>query len=301
MGIKLDTTYITRTASTEGGDAEFWTECGIAILTKLHELGMPIDLSQMQTDPSGFPFAGAPFIGESYSEDIYETGGFGFSPMYLWLTGGNMIYGESRDSFPIFTESHDLYSETGKTYQFTIKSGKFKDTFVFKIDNFPPIIITPVRSLSNPDKNYGYRGIVVPAVISVGSSFSGIELLGGKILPKVKNYDYSKFVFPYSMAYEVSSLSILPEVDSGKILTTPFFTGVEDTYYQDLYLTNLSHSQPMAKAFETDQGTFLVVQSNLQTQAEYWGGLEDPISLPTSWDQISCAQVAVDITGSEGV
>ena len=307
MGVKFTTTQITKTTSVAGGTGEFWTELGTEMLTKLHQLGMPIDIDQIIIQDG---FIEAPYLGETLDMDENETWGGGFAiaistgtnsiGLYFYLDGGTdasgAIGGTFNTGFPMFgARAYDLQT----SYTFTIISAVFGESFVFKVDDMDPIIITPIRSLSNPDINYGYRAVTALRLLPHfdRESFGFPAIFGGKTLVLTEDLNVDKWI-SMPIAYTTIEGHMLPDKDSGKIIAIPLFTGIGDTYYQDLYLTNLSHSNRMAKAFETDQGTLLVVQSDLVAWKEYFDNTEIVVDMYTSWEQYPAAQLALDISNT---
>lgn len=308
MGVKFTTTSIRKTTSVAGGDAAFWEDCVASILTKLYELGLPIQIETLHrnsgtySDGSGF-YASAVAVFEGEKEINMEMGPAGSYISLNFQSSGSQLYsylcvsGGWNDSFnwsfPLFSSNYEFLS----SYTFSISSCKVGDSFVFKLQGFEPLIITPMRSLSNPSKYCGYGAV---SIVSMG--LSGDWLNDGtpdtyyyKTIPYLEGYDYDSANWPEMPFYSYSlDISTLPDKDSGKIITIPIFSGVSDIYFQDVYLTNLNHSKSLAKVFETDQGALLVIQQDLSELASRYPEL----GLYTSWEQYPVAQIALDVSSA---
>lgn len=309
MGVKFTTTSFRKTASVAGGDAEFWKDCAVTILTKLYELGLPIQIETLwgnsQTYSDGMFSGSAYAVFEGEGETNMETGPVG---SYIGISFQNssgeeimpvlVVSGGMNESFsgtyPYF--SYDGYVSS-KSYDFTINSCKVGDSFIFSLSGFDPLIITPMRSLSNPSKYCGYGAVsAVMLLPNQDPLWNGMPAnLYYKNIPYLEGYDYDSVNWPPMPGYANSlDISTLPDKDSGKIITIPIFSGVADIYFQDVYLTNLNHSKNIAKVFETDQGALLVIQEDLIEMA----GLFPDKEVYTSWEQYPIAQIALDVSSA---
>ena len=307
MGVKFTNTNLYKYPSTAGGDVAFWEDCAISILTELYELGLPIRIDTLQSlasnnsDGSFSAQAIAVFEGEEDPKEDGSRGSFidiSFSYNGSAISSYIMIGGGWNESFmilyPLFRGKNYTLSDS---YNFSISSCKVGNSFVFRLLGYDPIIITPMRSLSNPSEYYGYGAVsAVQLQPTRDPTWNGTpSTVYYKTIPYLEDYDYSLVNWPPMPIYTQSlDISTLPDKDSGKIITIPIFSGVADIYYQDVYLTNLNHSKSFAKVFETDQGALLVIQQDLTEVAEYHSDLE----LYTSWEQYPVAQIALDISST---
>ena len=109
-----------------------------------------------------------------------------------------------------------------------------------------------MKRLSDPSVSLGYA-------IVEGSDVEGPDpWVGGafsRTLPFVEGFNYVTGMLNFTGAgYKTA----FPETDTGKIPLVPYFAGIEDIYYDKVYVSPLGRGSTEEKAFETDKGTFLI-------------------------------------------
>lgn len=307
MGVKINYDTISKYPNGQT-TPEFWAQCAEDILRCLYQRGLPIDINTIEVfSEAGVGYAIGYFQGEESIEELEEGSQIclqfsqhdndNWSLDLYFINGFNEASSGNYYFYPL--SRWDTYSPSSQSYYFYIRSYSAGSSFIFELNGFEPVIVTPLRSLSKPNNRYGYA-----MVSAISPGFFGFHNDDSpsfsyfKSYPLLKDYNYNESHISQFFPFSVDSIptKMLPERSTGKIITIPVFTGIEDIYYQDVYLTNLAHTEGMAKAYETDQGVLLVVETDLPEFIAYTGA-----DLYTSWEQYPVAQMALDISSTYNI
>lgn len=251
MRVKYKNKIISKGFSVPGGtDAErkaFLQE----IMDVLYEMGAPLDLDNSEVAYSYFEVElteGTAAIGAELrtKDDMLnlDVGMFGNSPL-----GDNSAW------------SNTITVGDASGAVVCIHAVKSGDSFFFGflgLESDNPYngcityAITPMRRLSDPSVNLGY------AIVEGASTGGPDEFVGGTIhrtLPYIEGFNYAGGRFNFTTPGYAHAF---PEVDTGKIPLIPYYAGIEDIYYDKVYISPMKRGKNEEKAFETDKGVFLI-------------------------------------------
>lgn len=277
--------YQTRTITTPVSDSTWVTEeeyesFFTAIINALADMGAPLNLDDIEHEGgiSAVSLIGSKFnvLGGGSGLWFYGYSGRG---KYYFEFGCN---GESPDFENYFyTADVNIGTDNNNQLAVTIHAVKSGDSFFF---GFIPAVwnqngacislaITPMRRLSDPTADLGYAIVSSTSVFNVGTYEEVGEI--EKTLPYIEGFSYYDGWYNYFNALRVNAF---PEVDTGKIPMIPLYAGVEDIYYENVYISPMRRGPDEEKAFETDKGVFLICGSvhtddngnliNLEAQTE---------------------------------
>lgn len=271
MRVKFNSTTIRKEFSVAGGTEAEWTDFFASVINTLIGMGAPLNPSTIYTYPVGgacsfsdetvlVPDGGAGFnIGwNTYGTSSNITVGFDVSGYGKDSTGGFGNAFHINEYFS-FGKKNSLYS-VGVTVH-SIKSG---DSFYFGFmpDGVPSataninFAITKMRRLSDPTAEVGY------AMLSGVAWPSGVNMSTPPMWKTVQYVEGLNYDNGYYNAHQSFFVGSMPEVDTGKILLMPVYSGLEDVYYENVYLSAVQFDGSSEKAFETDKGAFLISVGN---------------------------------------
>lgn len=263
MRVKYQTRTISKTFSTNGGTAAEMTAFFRDIANALIDMGAPLN-AELSCEYSGA--LSVPLIGEACG----EMGGASFymepyanegsTDIYMSLD----VYGRNDPDIwgnHYYAEDVLIGGTNSKNFQISIHAVKSGDSFFF---GFIPAggstgngcisyAITPMRRLSDPSVSLGY------AVVEGVATHGGTDMFAGgmfnRTLPFVEGFNYNNGMFNFT---STGYAHAFPETDTGKIPLVPYFAGIEDIYYDKVYVSPMLRGMMEEKAFETDKGTFLI-------------------------------------------
>ena len=262
MRVKYQTRTVTKTFSTNGGtipeNAAFIQDIANALI----DMGAPLD-ADTYIDLGGEPCIS--FVGEGKN---VGSGAAGILMPYYQQEENNslvfdvILYGRNELTFAnsIYVATINYGFTNNKNAIVTIHAVKSGDSFFFGIipatgdpnGGCISFAITPMKRLSDPSVNLGY------AIVEGAATTGPDQLVGGsfsKTLPFVEGFNYMNGMFNFTGAgYKAA----FPESDTGKIPLVPYFAGIEDIYYDKVYVSPLGRGSTEEKAIETDKGTFLI-------------------------------------------
>ena len=264
MRVNYKTRTVSRTFSTVGGTAEEASAFLLDIVNTMIDMGAPLDADTLIDLGDGAVCVS--FAGEG---DIVVSGAAGI----LFEAGEADDTDEMAFAVILYGRNDTVYFDnytftTQIAYGFTdareagvaIHALKSGDSFFF---GFIPVTgrlneggisfaITPMKRLSDPSVSLGYA-MVEGAVI--GGPDQLAAGMFNRTLPFVEGFNYYGGMYNFTGAgYKMA----FPETDTGKIPLVPYFAGIEDIYYDKVYVSPLGRSRAEEKAFETDKGTFLI-------------------------------------------
>lgn len=262
MRVKYQTRTVTKTFSTNGGTPQEKAAFFQDIANALIDMGAPLD-ADTYIDLGGS--AGISFAGEG--KNVVSGAASLFMPYYEQEENDNlvfdvMLYGRNELAFANYTYAATInYGFTNnKKVIVTIHAVKSGDSFFFGIipatgdpnGGCISFAITPMKRLSDPSVSLGYAMVE-------GAAVGGPDTLAygsfSRTLPFVEGFNYMNGMFNFTGAgYKAA----FPESDTGKIPLVPYFAGIEDIYYDKVYVSPLGRGSTEEKAFETDKGTFLI-------------------------------------------
>lgn len=264
MRVGYQQRYVVQTTTVTGGTGAEKLAFVKAILNTLIEMGAPLQAIPDSEHAEGDVYAGyAGFLPDGTMS--FEGNGFPANYIQFSIENNNNFccyvrgldgYGEN--CFIVETKDFCGATDCLVTDIHAIKSG---DSFFFgfshpeaKSENDAlrgciSYAITPMRRLSDPSVNVGWSMVYGPTYID------GAPPMYLKTLPYVSGLAYGYDVYNDD---SVILSSILPEADTGKIPLIPFFSGINDIYYENVYLSTIPRDGNNEKAFETDRGVFLV-------------------------------------------
>ena len=265
MRVKYQKRIVSKTFSTAGGTDEEKTAFIQDIVNALIDMGAPLDadtFTDLGRGSASVSFAGegtvlplgaASILFEAYTEgslDEWFVGILGFGRSIANTVTGNFAYCE--DVICGYTDKKEA-----RVCIHAVKSG---DSFFF---GFIPITgdpyggcisyaLTPMRRLSDPPVSLGYA--LVEGAIPGGPDMN-IGGMFNRTLPFVEGFNYRDGFFNFTTPGYAYAF---PETDTGKIPLVPYFAGIEDIYYDKVYVCPMKRGIAEEKAFETDKGTFLI-------------------------------------------
>lgn len=295
MRVKYEQSTFNMHPSVAGGTSANWADFLCNILGWLKRIGAPINVDTVaiskfsdSTTAKGIASVTVRFDGEDTDPDSWWLGS-----LYLRVyetTYDNTVYLETRawmydphEELYIYTNNVPLgAANSTDIYWVTAQGLKSGNSFYFgfgKWGGFINCAITPVRRLSDPTAEVGY-GLVAGSYMSVDGTY-----YMSKTVPYVDGFNYGVFHTSLGWPY-MPDIFVYPEVETGKIPLMPLFAGVEDLYYENVYITPMRSNGQEVKAFETDKGTFLISNT-------YMSDSDDNL---INWTEHGCCQLAFDIT-----
>ena len=254
MSGKYQTRTISKTFSSNGGNGTEHMAFLRSIVEALIDMGAPLNANDINEN-SNSGAVGVTFLGEA---SLNDGGAF----MSIYSTGvAFVVEGYGRNG--IMTNANrftsvDTYAyakSTSQNARIDIHAVKSGDSFYFGFcingNDYATInfAITPMKRLSAPSVSIGYA-------LVAGTAVSGGMPVVLRTLPHIDGFNYDNGYYngqPQPYAY------IYPAVDSGKIVLTPFCAGIEDVYYDKVYVSPMRRGyENVEKAFSTDTGTFLI-------------------------------------------
>ena len=296
MRVKYKETNIILNTNVAGGTGAQWASFLSELVDFLILNGAPLENVEVMgyeesTTEMGTAGILMTFSGESANEEDEPACLEFFIEMdnnrvYLAILG----YGRKGDA--IYNRI-DLGATTRKYFSFPVHAIKSENSFYFGFRNYESnkngfinCAITPMRRLSNPNENVGYA-LVMGVAYNEISDYLNIGM-ACRTMPYIEGYNYAPYDEPIIYTV-IPEIFLYPEVETGKIPLMPFFTGCEDIYYENVYLTPMRNNGVEEKAFETDKGVFLI--SNMDMYHD------DTIEV-VNWTEMPYCQLAFDITGS---
>lgn len=260
MRVKYKTRTVGKTFSTNGGTSAEIVSFFRDVANALIDMGAPLDAEFFYAYDNNLT---ASFIGETWIEE----GGAGIS--FVVTKDSTDIYmsleyygrnGSNSWSNRYWSKSVLIGSTSSKNVQVSIHAVKSGDSFFF---GFIPIdgddseacidfALTLMRRLSDPSVILGY------AMVEGANTGGPDEMAGGyfnRTLPFVEGFNYMEGMLNFTSAGYINAF---PETDTGKIPLVPYFAGIEDIYYDKVYVSPMRRGNLEEKAFETDKGTFLI-------------------------------------------
>ena len=265
MRVKYQTRIVSKQFSTDGGTGAEKTAFIQNIVNALIDMGAPLDADTF-TDMGGGS-AAVSFAGEgtiflfgaaSIFFETYTKSGSNALSIGIWGYGRNNV-DTVLGNYVFFEEL--IYGYTNmKEATVAIHAVKSGDSFFFGF--IPPTgnlyggcisyALTPMRRLSDPSVSLGYA--LVEGNIPGGPDMS-IGGMFNRTLPFVEGFNYRDGFFNFTTTGYAYAF---PETDTGKIPLVPYFAGIEDIYYDKVYVCPMKRGIMEEKAFETDKGTFLI-------------------------------------------
>lgn len=262
MRVKYQTRTVSKTFSTIGGTNDEWSAFARDIANALIEMGAPLNIDTYEG-----------YTGEHWISFIGEVNAGNGGACMAWYVE-TVESGEIKMELQAYGRDHTLSWEngthlnsntivgsiTGENASVTIHAVKSGDSFFFgflpgdsnSFNGCIAIAITPMRRLSDPSVNLGY------AIVEGASPSGPDEFIGGTIcrtLPYIEGFNYAGGMFNFTTPGYAHAF---PEVDTGKIPLIPYYAGIEDIYYDKVYISPMKRGKNEEKAFETDKGVFLI-------------------------------------------
>lgn len=259
MRVKYQTRVVRKTFSTNGGTESERVQFMKDILLALADMGAPLNLEDVVIFDNQ---VGASFLGESNSIEngpaacmfLIDNSGSGTSRLfYLSGCGADPEFSNYFDSCTEISYG----TSTSKNASVIIHAVKSGDSFFFGFlpyNNNPSegcinYAITPMRRLSDPSVSLGYALLQGATISDAPAAFIG------RTLPYIEGFNYNDGFYNQYFSYPTF---FCPEVDTGKIPLIPHYAGVEDIYYDRVYLSPMRRGYTEEKAFETNMGVFLI-------------------------------------------
>lgn len=251
MRVKYENKIISKEFSIPGGTEKEQEAFLSDFLDALYEMGAPIDLEYSVIGGANF---GAMLTGHS----VTIAGELGFDGETLTLD--LRMYGNS-DEGDNYACSNIRPVGDASSAAVCIHAVKSGDSLFFGLmggeseyisDGCITYAITPMRRLSDPSVNLGYA--IVEATMAGGPD-SFIDARITRTLPYVAGFNYKGGMLN---VVNPGYASAFPEVDTGKIPLIPYYAGIEDIYYDKVYISPMKRGKHEEKAFETDKGVFLI-------------------------------------------
>lgn len=262
MRVKYQTRTLSKTFSTNGGTPEDWAGFLLDVANALIEMGAPLNIDAFEDLGGAYiiPFTGEVngthggaclFIEPGHDEDDNIA-------MHITAYGRDISNGFRNyvelESKPVVVSMDD------KTAGVAIHAVKSGDSFFFgflsngsnRYNGCIALAITPMRRLSDPSVNLGYA-LVEGAGVNGPDEFVGGVI--GRTLPYAEGFNYAGGMFNFTTPGYAHAF---PEVDTGKIPLIPYYAGIEDIYYDKVYISPMKRGKNEEKAFETDKGVFLI-------------------------------------------
>lgn len=264
MRVKYMTAPISGTFSVNGGSTSDKENLARTILMTLAAMGAPLNTDALNVSSgSGWAEVYSCFLGEDLNGALMPAN----MMISIEVISSNIVlgvagFGRGSEGDNYFYSNSNIAPSIGttgsKSYALTIHAVKSDDSFYF---GFVPqsapagagcinYAITPMTRLANPNENVGYA-LVAGALFS-SQNYSAMAF---KTRPYIEGMNYYNGWFNQSIMPDTGSF---PEVSTGKIPLVPFFSGCEDIYYKNIYVTPVSRDSLEEKAFETDKGVFLI-------------------------------------------
>ena len=252
MRVKYQTRTLSITFSTNGGTQGEREVFASNIITALFEMGAPLD-----EDGLNKLTPGTAFLKDTVNREAIAIAAASDTSnnITIGLMGFNMVMSENFFQYLTTTVICPSNSKNAKVTIHAVKSG---DSFFFGFlphDDNPSnacinYAITPMRKLSDPSVSLGYAFLVgtTPPVNSPNAILF-------RTLPCIDGFNYRGGYFnmvPADYAFKY------PEVETGKIPLIPYCAGIEDIYYDRVYVSPMCRGTAEEKAFETDKGVFLI-------------------------------------------
>lgn len=251
MRVKYATEVIWKEFSVPRGTPEEWQAFLEGIVDALYEMGAPLDLDKGEVSSDWF--------------EVVLTGGSAAIGGELFFEGETItldvgMYGMSDNGDNYAWSKTRTVGGTGGA-GVCIHAVKSGDSLFFGLmgieeggisDGCITYAITPMRRLSDPSVNLGY------AIVEGASPGGPDEFIGGTInrtLPYIEGFNYNGGMFNFTTSGYAHAF---PEVDTGKIPLIPYYAGIEDIYYDKVYISPMKRGKNEEKAFETDKGVFLI-------------------------------------------
>lgn len=252
MRVKYQTRTLSKTFSTNGGTQEEKDAFSGSIITALFEMGAPLAEDGLNKIQSGVALlkdtVNHEVIGIRVNSDSSNN-------VKIGIMGISMVMQENVFRYNTTTV---ICPSGSKNAQVTIHAVKSGDSFFFGFlphDANPSnacinYAITPMRKLSDPSVSLGYA-------ILVGTTppCDSPHALLFRTLPCIDGFNYDNVMYnmvPADYAFKY------PEVETGKIPLIPYYAGIEDIYYDRVYVSTMFRGTAEEKAFETDKGVFLI-------------------------------------------
>jgi hypothetical protein len=252
MRVKYQTRTLSKTFSTNGGTQGEREAFASNIITALFEMGAPLAEDGLNT-----PTPGMAFLKDTVNQEVISIAIASDSSnnITIGIMGFSMVM---QENFFQYLTTTAICPSSSKNANVTIHAVKSGDSFFFGFlphdanpsDACINYAITPMRKLSDPSVSLGYA-FLVGTTPPVNSSFAMLY----RTLPCIDGFNYNNgmcnmvpadYVFKY------------PEVETGKIPLIPYYAGIEDIYYDRVYVSPMCRGTTEEKAFETDKGVFLI-------------------------------------------
>ena len=265
MRVKYQTRIVRKQFSTDGGTSSERIAFFRDVANALVDMGAPLNAEIFVEDTNGLD---APLIGENYGElggaAVYITthAQQGSTDLYMKLEcyGRNNVMNNDWSNM-FFGHPIKIGETNSKEAAIVIHAVKSGDSFFF---GFVPsdgdsmynacisCALTPMRRLSDPPVSLGYA-LVEGAIPGGPDAYVGGML--NRTLPFVEGFNYMNGMYNFTTT---GCANAFPETDTGKIPLVPYFAGIEDIYYDKVYVCPMKRGIAEEKAFETDKGTFLI-------------------------------------------
>ena len=281
MRVRYNSAYVSQTLSgTVATDSESY-EFMNRVIHKLYEMGAPI----VRESITAFPGGGL----ASFEGQTTETfnGGAG---IYFYHNGNNNTFcydgcgeqyvGEGEYPGNYFKSYNTISIQQGnKQIGIYIHSLRCEDCFYFGFGSAPNTAcissgIVPMVRMSETNKSLGY------AMVETTHSIDGQTFWMFNTKPWVEGAYYGNS--SYNAIFAQCTWAF-PETDTGKIPLIPMYSGFEDIYYKNVYISPMTRGNAEEKAFETDKGVFLIACNS-------GNGI--------NWSTMPFTQLAFDITES---
>lgn len=281
MRVRYNSAYVYQslagTTPTDNESYEFMNK----VIYKLYEMGAPIIRESITAFPGG---GNVSFEGQTTE---ISNGGAG---IYFYHNGNDNTFtytgigeqypkdGEASGNY--FNSLNKLSLKQGtKEIGIYIHSLRCEDCFYFGFGSAPNTAcissgIVPMVRMSETNKSLGY------AMVETTQSADGQSFWVFNTKPWIEGANYGNgskrgIYAQFTWAF--------PETDTGKIPLIPLYSGFEDIYYKNVYISPMIRDNAEEKAFETDKGVFLIACNS---------------GAGMNWSTMPFTQLAFDITES---
>lgn len=252
MRVKYQTRMINKTFSTNGGTQEERDAFASSIITALFEMGAPLAEDGLNKSKPGAALLKDTVNQEAINIRVTSDES---NHVKIGIMAGSM--GMQENVFWYFTDTV-ICPSGSKNAKVTIHAVKSGDSFFFGFlphDANPSnacinYAITPMRKLSDPSVSLGYA-FLVGTTPTGNSPYASLF----RTLPCIDGFNYNNSMYNVIHADFVFKY---PEVETGKIPLIPYYAGIEDIYYDRVYVSPMYRGTAEEKAFETDKGVFLI-------------------------------------------
>lgn len=257
MRVKYQTRVVDASISVNSGTPSQWGDFWEDVILALIDMGAPLDPNAIIKDGT---YVAVAYLGSEHPFD----GGSGIGLYKDNDDSGNAtMCVEGTGSDP---ETYSNYVSVGEVIagwagngyaDVVIHAVKSGDSFFFGFSRSDesrsaPCInyaITQMRRLSDPSTSMGYALVCGFFQTKYGGVYAG------RALPYIAGVNYWSGERGYISSKDVYDY---PEVETGKIPLIPLYAGIEDVYYDKVYLSPMRRNTEEEKAFETDKGVFLI-------------------------------------------